>query len=441
LEVVVTRQTDPALFLKMPVQDRFVPLAAAFVGQAAMGLGLDSEVADELALAAEEVVAYLARAGITAQPVAIECAAGSHFVEVRFSLPVRGIDLRAFNLTAEVNAEDEAGLDQMGLLIASRMTDRFHIARPAGGNLVLVLVKERPYPEIKAARQVEKPKALTSFSLQTPDAARIKWFIRLVHACYPAALFPDDFRFPGKVVDMAAAGDYQLLLAEGAGGEPGGGLAWRWSGDKTVELFGPYIFNEATDPQVACELMDACIGRVARTAALALVCRAPTPQLPQGYLEELGPLAGTGRESGTATACFRMMVEDTGAVVWAHPDLTGFLQGEYRRLVFPREIQPAVSDGEAAEPFSVLSVETDRRLGQATLRPIWSGADAAHNLAGHVALLRQEGLNAIFFELDLGYAWQAGFVPGLLDLGFAPRTILPHAGAADLLIFELESAV
>jgi hypothetical protein len=126
-------------------------------------------------------------------------------------------------------------------------------------------------------------------------------------------------------------------------------------------------------------------------------------------------------------------------VVWTHPDLAGFLKSEYGRLVFPREIQPVFSEGEAAEPFSVLSAEIDRTLGRATLRPIWPGADREENLAGHLRLLKKEELAAVFFEMDLGLSWQAEFTPALLGLGFTPRMILPYAGAADLVIFQLEA--
>jgi hypothetical protein len=440
-EVLMSRRMEKPLSLKMFVGENFIPLAAVFVSQAAKGLGLDVESAEEMALATEEVVAYLSRIGTTGQELSLHCAAGSHFIETNITLPISNLQLRSFNMTAKVSIdEDEAGLDQMGLLIASRMTDRFRISRSTSGNLVLTLDKELRYPEIEEDLQVHTPKALTHFNIRSPDAAQIKWFTRLVNHCYPACFFPMDFRYPGKVVDMAAAGDCHILLANGPAGEIGGGLVWQWEGAKTVEIFGPYIFHEGSHPDMARELLEACIGEVARTSALALISRTPTPQLPEGYLEVLGTLDTLGQSSKkvSSEACFRLMHEDTGSVVWVHPDLIPFLQREYRRLVFPRDIQPVVSDGEEQEPFSVLSVETDRRLGRATLRPIWPGEDCQDNLAAHMELLRQEEIGAIFFEMDLGVSWQTGFTPGLLKLGFAPRLILPYAGTADLVIFVLE---
>ncbi|MEW5725974.1 MAG: hypothetical protein AB1896_22895, partial [Thermodesulfobacteriota bacterium] len=87
---------------------------------------------------------------------------------------------------------------------------------------------------------------------------------------------------------------------------------------------------------------------------------------------------------------------------------------------------------------SVLSTELDRPQGLATLRPLVFGRDAADNLAAHLDLFHQEGLAGVFFEMDLDRAWQAGFTPALLGLGFTPRLVIPYAGRGDLVVFQLE---
>lgn len=428
------------IYLKTPATETFIPLAAGFVGQAAKGLGLEGEAADELALAAEEVIAYIIRLGDSGQDIEIRCFAGSHFIEADVCLPVRDLQLRAFNMTASLCADDESCLDQMGLLIASRMTDRFRISRQGSGNLLLTLVKELQYPEIDPAELKVEMRPVSNWRIETPDAARIKWLVRLVNQCYPASFFPMSFRYPGKVVDMAAAGDYHLLVAQGPGGEIGGGIAWKWEGLKTVEVLGPFVFHKDSGGQMASDLLEACIVHVARTSALVLVSRMPTPEMPKGYLEALAAktTGGAERGEGPPIACFRLMHEDMGCVVWAHSELTDFLQHEYRRLFFPRDIQTIHADGEAIEPHSVLSADLDHELNRVTLRPIWPGADREENLAGHIELFKQEAFSSIFFEMDLGVSWQAEFTPGLLKLGFAPAMILPYAGTADLVVFKLE---
>jgi anti-sigma regulatory factor (Ser/Thr protein kinase) len=436
------RKTNRLLFIKIPVEEAFLRLAPMFVGQGAVGLGLDAEAAEELSLAAEEIMAYLVRAGSRGGEVEIRCFAGSHYVQAVFSFSLENLGLRAFNMTATVNLDEEAGMDEMELLIASRMADKFRIARGSNGNPELTLIKEFSYPEI-SGELVGEVQPLSRFTLAEPDAGQIKWFLRQVHTFCHVSVFPRNFLFPGKIVDMAAAGDFQLLVAVGPAGEIGGGIAWKWEGDKTVELFGPYIFHDKTGPEMARELMDGCISRVARSSALVLINRMPPPELPDGYLEPLGTISMAGADGvpQRITAYFREIHEDMGAVSWVHADLLDFLEKEYGRLYFPREIREITADGETDEPFSVLSAEVDRRLGRATLRPIWPGVDRLENLKNHLNMLQHEGLDTALFEMDLGVSWQAEFAPALLQLGFSPQILLPHAGSGDLLIFELSCQV
>lgn len=432
------KKSNRHLFLKIPTEEAFIRLAPVFVGQGAIGLGLDETAAEEMSLAAEEVMAYLVRAGTAGGEVEVRCFAGSHYVQTDFSFPLENIGLRSFNMTATVNPDDEFAMDEMELLIASRMADRFIISRRANGNPELTLIKEFSYPEIADDNAVDVY-PLAGFSIKEPDSGQIKWFLRLINqVCHPS-VFPGDFLTPGKIVDMADAGDYQLLVAVGPAGEIGGGIAWRWEGEKTVELFGPYVFHPDNKSEMARGLMDECIGRVARSSALILVNRMPPPELPEGYLEPLGTIGMVNTDGilQRITAYFREIHEDMGAVAWVHPELHDFLEKEYQRLYFPREIRSVSAEGETGDEFSVLSAEMDRRLGQVTLRPIWPGDDRLENLKGHLKLMQREGLTSVFFEMDLGSSWQVEFTPSLLKLGFTPQMLLPHAGTGDLLIFEL----
>lgn len=441
------KNDDTPLSLAIPIETAFIPVAATFAEQAARGLGLDQRAANAMRLATEEVTAFLCRVGAQRRRVTIECSAGSYFVEEKITMPVDRLQLRAFNLAARLDFEKEADLDQMGLLIASRMTDRFWMSRSETGDLVLLLVKEFSYPEIDNDIDIKVPRGIEHWTIITPDSARIKWFARLVNRCYPPDLFPAEFRFPGKLADMAQGGDCQVLTALGPAGELVGGMAWRWIGSRTVELFGPYCFAAGGAPQLARDLLEAGINNVARTPALAMICRRSTADLPDGYLEPLTAPSPSRDDtdraapSGTGPARFRLLYEETGAVVWAHPAVRDFLTETYRRLYIPRDIQTAdFNDGESRDPFSVLSCTIDRRLSSGVLRPIWPGDDCHANLAAHLDLLRDEQIRTIRLEMDLGHAWQAVFVPGLLELGFTPTMVLPHAGHGDLLIFELEAS-
>lgn len=434
----MTMKPTRTLSLKLPAEASFIRLAPLFVGQGAIGLGLDAAAADELSLAAEEIMAHVVRAGSPGGEVEISCFAGSHFVQTDFSFPLAGSGLRALNMTARVSLDDQSGLDEMELLIASRMADRFRISRRADGNAALTLIKNFSYSEMAEVGPA-KVVAVSRFELKEPDPAQIKWLLRLINQVSSPASYPQDFLQPGKVIDMAAAGDYRLLVATSPAGEIGGGIVWRWEGVKTVEFFGPYVFHKESSGEIARALMEGCLARVARTSALVLINRMPPAELPEGYLEPLGTISMQKADGVVQrlTARFREMHEDLGAVTWSHPGLHGFLEAEYRRLYFPREIRPLSSDGEAAEPYSVLSAEIDRHLGRVTFRPIWPGADRLDNLKKHLDLIGSEGLSLVFFEMDLGSSWQVEFTEELLQLGFTPQLILPHAGSGDLLIFEL----
>jgi len=437
-------KNEKIVFLRLPNETAFIRLAADFVMQGAIGLGLDQDAAQYLSLAAEEVMTYVVRVGTPNGEVEIHCSTGSHYVQVDISFPFDNVKLRSLNMTATVslNDENENILDEMELLIASRMADQFRIHRRPSGHPQLSLRKDFRYPEIADDIAAAEPSAITSFTINAPDAAQIKWFLLLVNKGFSATCFPKDFLYPGKIVDMTAAAEYQLLIAVSPSGEIGGGVVWKWDGTKTVELFGPYIFNPQSDSHMALQLMDACISSVARTSALVLINRLSPEKIPDGYMEPLGTI-GIGTQvsqSPRHTVYFREMHEDMGTVSWTHPDLYNFLEQEYERLYFPREIRVTAVEGEAGEAHSVLSADFDRRLQQVTLRPIWPGADRVENLKDHLALIQREGLELVLFEMDLGSSWQAEFAPGLLSLGFQPQLILPHAGIGDILIFELRFA-
>jgi len=241
---------------------------------------------------------------------------------------------------------------------------------------------------------------------------------------------------------MVACGEYQALVAASPTGEIGAGIIWLRSVSRTVECFGPYVFCASLEEKAAIALLEGCIGAVARTPVVGLINYHPTQEFPREQFEHLGRLsvitaAGTRLEHD---AWFRLLHEDPGCVVWAHKDLQGYLQSEYERLVLPRRIRLIKELGETRSPHSVLATEFNRMRFWTILRPIWAGADTEENLRSHLSLLKRQQLKNVFFLLDLGQPWQSCFTPSLLHLGFAPRMILPYAGEADLVLFQLEGA-
>lgn len=425
--------------MRVPADAGFLPLATAFVEKAGRGLGLGQGEALGLTLATEELFSYLCGLASPEQEVGIRCTSGGYYVRADFDFPVEDFNMRAFNLTAQVSVEDEASLQEMGLLIAARSVDRFQVTEQPGHGVQLTLVKEKTYPGVEHENRAPSVQPLDTFSVRAPDAEELKLFVALVEQLYPAHLMPRAFRYPGKVVDMVEGGEYRAALAMGPGGETGGGILWHWIGQKTVECYGPYLFNQDPESDMGRELLEACLASIARTPVVGLINRLPTDALPREYFEPLGSVHVFRKGEHAPVlleASFRQMQEDPGTSVWCHPELEPFLKETYQRLVLPRNVRLVRDLGEAKSPHSVLSADVDRAQHVVTLRPIRTGTDIQENLAGHIRLFAQDDRTSLFFEMDAARAWHTDFTPALLANGFTPRLVLPYAGEGDLVIFQ-----
>jgi hypothetical protein len=434
-------QEDQTAHLKLSLRADLVllPVATSFVENAARAFAVGDSEALALTLAAEEIFAYLCRVAAPGRPVEMRCLGRGYYVELDFRFQAGDFNMRAFNLTAAVSFDDHAEMEETGLLIASRMVDRFQFFEEDRG-LRLVLIKEKSYPAWSEL-QVPEPKPLESFSVRVPDPEELKTLVRWMNQRYATTMFPLSFTFPGKVVDMVASNEYHAIVAADKTGHVGGGLIWHWGAGRLVEFFGPYLFNQIPGSGVARALVDSCIGSVARTHTVGLINRCPTPELPTEYFEPLSDLTFRQKDGTLAhiRSYYRHLEEDPGLAVWAHPSMEAFLRAEYRRLVFAREIKPVSEEGESHSQFSVLSAELDREAGRATLHPVWWGNDFRETLNAYVDTLLKEDLPNIFFEMDLGKSWHCHFAPALVDSGFAPRLVLPYAGKGDLVVFQYEA--
>ena len=148
---------------------------------------------------------------------------------------------------------------------------------------------------------------------------------------------------------------------------------WHRVGENTVECFGPYVFNQTPESNIAEELLDACIGAVAKTQSVGIINTRPTPEFSRRHFELLGTLDDYAPDGSGARieAWFRLLREDTGSTVWVHPESDAFVRREYARLVLPREIRIDQPSGETLPRHSVLSAKFDRLQGRVTLRPMW----------------------------------------------------------------------
>jgi hypothetical protein len=431
-------KNNKEVLLSVAADSLSLPLVTSFVENGAVALGLGRAEAMSLTLATEEIFSYLCRIASPDEMVEIRCSGCGYYVRAVFRFSVEDFNMRAFNLTTTVSVDDEASLEEMGLLIASRTVERFQVLIERGKGVQLTLIKEKKYPAWHE-ETVPKARPLKEFSIKEPNPEETKLLALLVSSYYQDLITPDFFEYPGKFADMVESGECRAAMALAPDGHLGGGIIWRWMGLKTVECFGPYLFNQDPDSSIPEALLEHCLGAIAKTHAVGLINRYPTDDLPKEHFEPLGSLTIFKKDGSTAslTAYFRQMQEDPGTSVWSHPELEGFLQGEFSRLVLPREMRLVLDLGETKTRFSVLSTEFDRSQNMVTLRPIRPGMDAGTNLANHLKLLSRESLMSVFFEMDLAEPSHTDFTPALLKHGFTPRLVLPYAGKSDMVIFQL----
>ena len=422
--------------LSLRAELNFLPVATSFAEKSAAAFGLGESEALSLTLATEEIFAYICSVAAPRKEIRLKCRGCVYYVDQEFLFETRNFNMKAFNLVGLAPTDHQVGMEETGLLIASRMVDRFQFFEE-GNALRLILTKDKSYdPIVEVVAPHDKP--IGSFSVKTPEIEELKLLVRFAQKNYAPPVIPQSFNFPGKVADMVACGEYESAIASDQTGHIGGGIIWRSGGIPLVELYGPYIFPQDPTPEMASALIDFCLGHIARSGAAGLISRYPTPELPKEYFEPLGSLSlsNEGYHPLELISYYRHLEEDLGLSVWSDASIEPFLTRTYNQLAFAREITPVRSEGESYSAFSVLSAEFDRSAGQVTLRPVWWGKDSESIVAAYLDMLLKEKFESILFEMDLGKSWHCYFTPALTRSGFEPRLVLPYAGKGDLVIFQ-----
>lgn len=410
----------------------WVPLAQAIVEKSCPVFGLDQKGTGRLTMAVEEVLMHLARTAKNTE-ICLDIQPGGWYVAVRLSFYADPSDLWAMNLTAVPMKEDTPDLDHLGLVLASRMTDRFDLTVQAG-RVLLTLRRDLPYPTVTAepGQRIIPKGPLTIISDPDPDLIKAAC-IRALGLYRPEQLHHSFFK-PGKLADMVARGDMAMAVALTKALEPAGAVCWQ--GNSGITFFGPYAFDQTMES--ARLLINHLIQRVARTGAKGMFSGRATQDLPPGDFESLGTY-GPGNKTTETRVWYRHLGEDPGTSVWSHPDLIPFLEKTYQALWLMRQIRPTQNLGEQHPERSVLSARLRPEASEALLVPLVGGRDMAGCLADHVAALQAEGLDRILFQTDLSSGWQAALGRAALDAGFTPKLVLPYGGKSDILVFQYES--
>jgi len=425
------------LKISIPLHTDFLPVIITFIENSSCVFGIDKQGALKLTLASEEVFSYLCKVIQGDKVLDVICTGHIYFVSVEFFFDKIELNLQAFNITATPPSESEESFKEMGLLIAARSVDSLSIEEASGERLVLRLIKEKSYPTPQAIELPIIPH-MTSFALKIPKVDEIKMFSHLLPVYYKNYPFPDAFRYPGKLVDMVSSSIYGMSIATDERGLIGGGIIWKRMNEKIVEFFGPYLFNQKENNQMAESLVNTCLEGLARTEIIGAFCRYPTEAFPTKHFESIGTITFYQKQRNQIEfpCYYRQLQEDNGTYVYVPRTIASFIEAEYKRLVLPRQVYFTDYSGEYLGEYSVFASEFYRELNQVIIRPLLPGEDCLNNILKHLEIFKKEHILNCFFEIDLGIVWQAYVVNSLMECGFKPRIIIPYGGRSDLIIFQ-----
>lgn len=410
--------------LILPMRQDLMSLLQRCVEESARAFGMGDGGCLRLTLAAEEVYAFLLDGGPEGHRLPVSIRDGGAHVEVRLALPDGILPLEAFNLVPHEGTGDAEGPRQ-GLFLAARTVSALE-ARKEGREVVLAFRQDREY---EPTRILEG--ALSSRGPWKTGPAGEAAVLQLAarSAARPSGQRPRFVLEKGKALDLIASGQWGAFASLDPLGNVGAGLFWERRG-RTAFLHGPWSFTD--EEGLASDVLDACLGELARSDFEGVSLVSPTPETPLDCFEFLGELPAPGGEP--VTAWYRLLGEDDGGAVYVHPALEAPVRQRADDLALPRAFHVIDAGRNRVPDRSALAVRIDPEAGEATLSTLAPGRDGAANLRSHLEVLKKQGIGQVRFALDLGRPEEAFMGGCLAEAGFEPRVLLPWAGQGDVLL-------
>lgn len=433
---------DVCLSLEIPPDTAFacpvVHAAKTLAGR--MGIGERENFRFQLTV--EEFCLCLIGLARTDSPLRIDLTGKRHLLRVTFTFEASHLSLGGLNSTtcAALRVHDEPPRD-LGLLLAAKAADRFHVAHEGDDRFRIEAEVDRHYPELTPVRSPDSARPPFRI-IRDPDAARLSQAAALAMGAYPSWQCPASFQTPERFADLVADGQVACVCAVDAAGQTVGLLTWAPCSEQALLFSGPFVFAPGeTRGAAAGILVDAFLQAVARERHAIVLSFRTTADLPPGYFEPLGALqAPADHGCGQQTVLFRHLLEDTGQAAWCSPRIEGFLRQAYDRLAMPRDLLPVAEPTGRPRHESLLGTTLDRGRNLAELRPFLDGEDMAANLSAHVAAIRDKGIGRILYYMDLARPWEAALAGDLFRSGFTPKVVLPHAGQGDMVVWQHDQA-
>ncbi len=413
--------------LALPLQDNLLPFLQRSVEEASRAWGMDDKGALRLTLGAEEIYTFLLARKGSEELVRIEVTLSDEgaSVKLRFTLPKGSLPLEAFNL---VSREEEPSMtgSRYGLFLASRMVSSL-AAEEEEGELRISLFVNRSYPSGKAlSKEVPSP---GPWRIRVPEAPEAQQLADRA-AVRPPEERPSFVLQHGMAADLLRSPLWGALTALDSENRIGAGLFWERRG-KMAFLQGPWNFSAS--PSLGEELLDAALGELYHRDFEGVILLNPPKEAPRQRLEILGELPK--KNGNLQEILYSSLREDTGGPLYLHPSLEEPLREMTDRLCLPRRIHLSEPLPHRIPEASALGVRTDLPRKEVYLSCLSPGKDGKENLLSHLKILRSQGMERIFFLLDLGRSEDAPMGASLKEAGFVPRFLLPWAGKGDLLLW------
>ncbi|NJN48006.1 MAG: ATP-binding protein, partial [Candidatus Competibacteraceae bacterium] len=134
--------------LKLPADTRYVPTLIQCVQSAGENFGFPSSVFTGLSVAAEEIFAKVAgHHGETLVEAVMRNGIYRFVVDLTFLADA--LDWRGFNITGDAVDLEEGDVEELGLLIAARMTDHLSLYREGTKAMGVRIERHLPHESIK----------------------------------------------------------------------------------------------------------------------------------------------------------------------------------------------------------------------------------------------------------------------------------------------------
>ena len=418
-----------------PFTMAFLPLALGFVEKAAAALGFDGPEQVALTLAAEELYSYhAARVGRNVD-IRLTMEDGGYRILMTLVFRVNNPDMQALNLAFHVDLNDDAALEMLGPMIAARSVSGLSLDFGAEDNVVIRLWRERAY-EFSPSLTSEHIQRQGSIRMTAPSSEDLRYFCCLV-ASGSFEFIPEFLLKGGMAADMLAAGDLGAILAQDNTSILGG-IAWRTLTESCIEIFGPYVFATDPDDEILTALMDEAVSKISRSSVRGMLRRQGRMPEYTRFFDFLGdiPMIDASGNPIAFSYYYRQLKEETGShTIYSEKMFANFLRTEYDRFCLPRQIRETDFKIADLREHSVIAVEFNNRRSIAILRPLCAGRDMRQNIGDHIALMHQQGIFNILFEIDSAREEEMMFTSPLMAVGMVPGLIIPDAATGDLVIF------